>query len=313
MKDTRSRPARTESSGKPQAPGFTLERTGALWHARFTAMASPCELLVETDDRECAEAVARAGAGEAWRIERTFSRYRDDNIVAAINTAGDEPVEVDAETAGLLDFADQCHRLSDGLFDITSGVLRRLWRFGPDARPPSAEAVEALLPAIGWHRVIWQRPCIALPQGMEIDLGGIGKEYAVDRAFALAAARTEAPFLVNFGGDLRANRARHGDTPWIAGIEHPAETRRAVEALALRQGALATSGDVRRSFVHEGVVYGHILHPRTGWPVVGAPRSVTVAAATCTQAGVLSTLAMLHGREAEAFLDAQAVRYWSVR
>jgi thiamine biosynthesis lipoprotein len=301
------------AAGAPHAPDFALARIGGPWQARFTAMASPCELLVETGDRSSVEALAGAVAAEAWRIERCFSRYRDDNIVAAINTAGGAPVEVDPETAGLLDFADECHRLSDGLFDITSGVLRRLWRFGPEASPPSAEAVDALLPAIGWHRVRWARPWITLPAGMEIDLGGIGKEYAVDRAFALAAARTDAPFLVNFGGDLRANRARRGEAPWIAGIEHPAETRRAVEALALRRGALATSGDVRRSFVHEGVVYGHILHPRTGWPVVGAPRSVTVAAATCTQAGVLSTLAMLQGHEAEAFLDAQEVRHWSVR
>jgi len=86
-----------------------------------------------------------------------------------------------------------------------------------------------------------------------------------------------------------------------------------VETLALRHGALATSGDVRRSFVHEGVVYGHILHPHTGWPVRDAPRSVTVAAPTCTQAGVLSTLAMLHGPDAEPFLERQEVRYWSIR
>lgn len=276
-------------------------------------MASPCELMVETPDPELATRLGEVVAAEAWRIEHKFSRYRDDNLIAAINRG--EAVEVDAETADLFDFADQCHRLSDGLFDITSGVLRRIWRFGADAatEPPSAAAIAELMPLIGWQRVEWRRPRIRLPAGMEIDLGGIGKEYAVDRAFGLLGEQTDLPFLVNFGGDLRANRARADDAPWIAGIEHPEETRTAIESLALRRGALATSGDTRRSFVHEGVVYGHILHPLRGWPVRDAPRSITVAAGTCTEAGVLSTLAALHGADAEAFLDQQGVRYWSIR
>ena len=290
-----------------------LERLGPLWKVRFTAMASPCEVLMETADPAHARALGDLAAAEAWRIERTFSRYRDDNIVAAINGSGGAPVEVDAETADLLDFADECHRISDGLFDITSGVLRRIWRFEPEAELPDEAQIADVLRLIGWHRVGWRRPWLELPVGMEIDLGGIGKEYAVDRSFALLGERAEAPYLVNFGGDLRASRARTDDSPWITGIEHPRETRNAVETLALRHGALATSGDVRRSFVHEGVVYGHILHPHTGWPVRDAPRSVTVAAPTCTQAGVLSTLAMLHGPDAEPFLERQEVRYWSIR
>ena len=274
-------------------------------------MASPCEVLVESDDRDLALELGRLAAAEAWRVERHFSRYRDDNSVAAINRG--EALEVDAETADLLDFADECYRISDGLFDITSGVLRRVWRFGPDATPPSADDLAQVLPLIGWHRVDWQRPRIALPPGMEIDFGGIGKEYAVDRACGLLGECAAAPWLVNYGGDLRANRARLDGTAWITGIEHPAETRSAIQTLSLHRGALATSGDVRRSFVHRGVTYGHILHPQTGWPVRGAPRSVTVAAATCTEAGILSTLAMLHGAGAERFLDQQEVRYWCVR
>lgn len=290
-----------------------LERLGNLWKARFTAMASPCEVMVETDARARAAGLGAIAAREAWRIEAAFSRYRKDSVVGCINASAGATVEVTAETADLLDFADQCHQLSDGLFDITSGVLRRIWQFGPGAMPPSPDQVTEILSLIGWHRVEWCRPRMTLPKGMEVDLGGIGKEYAVDRAFALLEERTDLPFLVNLGGDLRANRARSRGTPWTAGIEHPEETRTAVSTLAVGRGALATSGDVRRSFVHEGKVYGHILHPHTGWPVHGAPRSVTVAAPTCTQAGVLSTLAMLHGAGAEAFLDAQEVPYWRVR
>jgi thiamine biosynthesis lipoprotein len=81
----------------------------------------------------------------------------------------------------------------------------------------------------------------------------------------------------------------------------------------LTVGALATSGDSRRFLLKDGKRYGHVLDPRSGWPVVGAPRSVTVAAATCTEAGMLATLALLQGTEAEAFLEAQAVQFWALR
>jgi thiamine biosynthesis lipoprotein len=144
---------------------------------------------------------------------------------------------------------------------------------------------------------------------MELDFGGIGKEYAVDRAYELLAARDWTPFLINFGGDLRANcPPSHG--PWQVGIERPDTDREPRMLLDLEYGALATSGDSRRYILRDGIRYGHILHPGTGWPVPGAPRSVTVAASSCTEAGLLSTIAMLHGAEAQAYLLEQGVRYW---
>jgi thiamine biosynthesis lipoprotein len=144
---------------------------------------------------------------------------------------------------------------------------------------------------------------------MELDFGGIGKEYAVDRAFELLAAGCSAPFLINFGGDLRTNRSP-SEAPWRVGVERPDSDREAGLLLDLQRGALATSGDSRRFLVKSGVRYGHILNPTTGWPIQGAPRSVTVAASTCTEAGQLATLAILQGENAGAFLDDQQARYW---
>jgi thiamine biosynthesis lipoprotein len=115
--------------------------------------------------------------------------------------------------------------------------------------------------------------------------------------------------LINFGGDLRANRAPPSG-PWQVGIERPDTDRQASLLLDLEHGALATSGDSRRYLSRDGKRYGHILDPRTGWPVQDAPRSVTVAASSCTEAGLLATLALLHGAGARAFLEAQEVRYW---
>jgi thiamine biosynthesis lipoprotein len=154
---------------------------------------------------------------------------------------------------------------------------------------------------------------------MEIDLGGIGKEYAVDRAIGEAQCVSIAPVLVNFGGDLRASGPRRSGRPWRVGIEQPGadgtqtEEPSAVGVVELLRGALATSGDSRRFLLRDGVRYSHILEPHTGWPVADAPRSITVAAGTCVEAGTLATFAMLHGSNAESFLEGQGVPFWCLR
>ncbi|HET9473934.1 MAG TPA: FAD:protein FMN transferase [Steroidobacteraceae bacterium] len=275
-------------------------------------MGSPCEVLVETSHEQLAQAVTGAVAACARRIEQKFSRYRTDNIIAQINTAAGRPVEVDEETARLLDFAELAWQLSAGKFDITSGALRRAWQFDGGSRIPSTEEVQKLLVLVGWSRVRWNRPWLELSPGMEIDLGGIGKEYAVDQALAAAAQLTSDPVLVNFGGDLAATGPRRDGQPWRVGIEGvgaPAAAR----LVDLSAGALATSGDTYRFVSAAGQRLPHILDPRSGTPVRGAPRSVTVAAPTCTQAGLWCTLAMLEGAGAEAFLQRELVRYWVQR
>jgi FAD:protein FMN transferase len=278
----------------------------------FTAMASPCEVLLPAMSPHAALAIGTVVAQEAWRIERKYSRYRDDSVTAWIHENRDTTVEVDAETASLIDFASQCFDLSDGLFDVTSGVLRHAWKFDGSDRIPKPAAIQHLLPLVGFEKLEWQAPHLLLPAGMELDFGGIGKEYAVDRAYELLAVRDWAPFLINFGGDLRANRPpSHG--PWQVGIERPDTDREATLLLDLEQGALATSGDARRYLLKDGIRYGHILDPRTGWPVPGSPRSVTVAASSCTEAGLLSTLALLHGARAQQYLEEQGVRYWILK
>ena len=147
-------------------------------------MASPCEVLLEDATRATATEVTDAVAREAWRIEDAFSRYRSGNIVDRINRADGRAVAVDDETARLLDFANTLHELSDGKFDITSGVLRQVWVFDGSDRVPEAAAVASVLKRVGWHMASWKAPRLTLRPGMEIDLGGIGKEYAVDRCIA---------------------------------------------------------------------------------------------------------------------------------
>lgn len=301
---------------KPAGPErvIRVETDDGCTAGRFFAMGSPCELLVDSTRVEEARQLTEVVATEAWRIEDKLSRYLDGNAIDRVNRSAGHAVELDEETAQLIDFAATLYDLSQGRFDITSGVLRRVWNFDGSDNVPSASEVDAAAIHVGWQRVEWRRPAIRLQAGMEIDLGGIGKEYAVDRCAAAFKDATDHAGLINFGGDLIATAPPLDRNGWAVGIESIEQSGRAGQRLVnLQVGALATSGDARRYLLRDGVRYSHILDPTTGWPVPHAPRSVTVAADSCTQAGMLSTLAMLKGIHAEEFLEEQGSQYWCIR
>lgn len=299
--------------GLAESVTLTVGRERDYWHGRFRAMASPCEMLSRAEGL-IAQRQLEAVAGEAWRIERKYSRYLAGNTVDRINSAAGDTIEVDEETADLLDFAATLYELSDGLFDVTSGALREVWCFDGSDRVPGEASVAKVLERVGWHRVSWRRPRLRMAPGMQIDFGGVAKEYAVDRAAALATELDGAPCLVNFGGDLSAPGDAAEPAPWLVGIESFSPAAAVpFRRIRLARGGLATSGDARRYLLKDGERLSHILDPRTGWPVESAPRSVTVAADTCTAAGMLSTLAMLKGAAAERFLQGEKVRYWCIR
>jgi thiamine biosynthesis lipoprotein len=290
-------------------PSVKLEQKENNWYGSFKAMASPCEVIIETPDKAEAERVINAVAAEAWRIEQKFSRYRDDNITFQINHADGDVIEVDDETARLLDFANQLYQISEGMFDVTSGVLRKAWHFDQSDNIPAQEQIDVLLPIIGWDKVGWDKPKLKLAANMEIDLGGIGKEYAVDRCALLARELSDASILINFGGDLTITQARKDGNDWTIG-RLSSDASAPVGVIKLKRGALATSGDAHRYLQKDGKRYCHVLNPKTGWPVEDPPHTISVAAPTCVEAGMLSTLALLQGSKAEEFLKAQEVPYW---
>lgn len=286
----------------------------------FQAMASPCSIQLDGEDEPLMQQAAKAAIAEVQRIEHKFSRYRHDSILSQINqSAGLGPVEVDDETHSLLEFADLLWLQSDGLFDITSGVLRQAWDF-KSGRVPSQLQLDALLGRVGWHDVERDDHWVLLRNtGMELDFGGFGKEYAADRAAAVLNSQGLSHALVNLGGDLHALGSRGlpemRDTPWSIDIQHPRPAsgngNAPLASLALSRGGLATSGDYERFFVHNGHRYCHVLNPFTGRPVAHL-QSISVLASNTTTAGALSTIAMLKGTEAKAWLDAQGASYLMV-
>jgi thiamine biosynthesis lipoprotein len=284
-------------------------------------MACEHEISVDVDDPRLGDAALAAAADEVRRIEAKYTRYRDDSVTAAINrAAGGAPVPVDEETAGLLRYADSCWRISEGRFDLTSGVLRRAWDFRAAVpRLPSRAEVDALLDLVGWDRVELdggdaQRPAtVRLGRaGMQLDFGGIGKEYAADRCATLLAERGIRHALVNLGGDVRAAGGQAGGAPWRIGIQHPrGAPGAALASIEVGDGAVATSGDYERFFEMGGRRYCHLLDARTGWPVE-AWQSISVRAPLAVVAGSLASIAMLHGEEAPRFLAAEGAAWLGV-
>lgn len=293
---------------------FNLEQKSDHIIGRFAAMASSCEVLIETQDPMLANHLTSIAYKETKRIEQKFSRYIAGNPLSNINNSQGKAVSIDAEIFRLLEFANTCFELSEGMFDISSGVLGKAWKFDGSDNLPRPKAVEALMSFIGWQKVKYDRSSITLAQGMQLDFGGIGKEYAVDCVAKLCSEfAPTTSVVVNFGGDIQVTGPRHNKQAWHIGIESLENSNHATQLLKIYSGGLATSGDARRYLLKDGIRYSHILNPTTGFPIKDAARSVTVAAPHCIQAGLLATLALLQGNAAEIFLQEQGVKFWCYR
>ncbi len=300
------KPKLVRPQGHPAGPEFGFE---------FVAMGSPCRLRLARLDEDRASALAQEVVAEVRRIEAKFSRYRADSMVSRINVSAGQgqAVAVDAETASLLNLAAKLHVGSHGRFDITSGVLRRVWNFRTGRVPTQAE-IEAVLPCIGWDKVRWHessRHIELTERGMELDFGGLGKEYAADRAATRLIDAGATSGFINLGGDIRVLGPQSDGLPWRMGIAHPRVEGAVIAGIDLSGGALATSGDYERSIERDGRRYCHILDPRTGWPV-SYWRSVSVVAPGCLAAGALTTIAMLLEDQALGFLRGQGVGFLAI-
>ena len=278
-------------------------------------MAAVHAITVDSGDARRAREAVDAAIADVLRIEAKYSRYRDDSLLSRINqAAGTSAITIDEETRALLDYADRCYELSGGRFDVTSGVFRQAWNFRRDPpRLPDFREIDALRALVGWPQVERTKTTVMLRRpGMELDFGGIGKEYAADRVASILQEHGIAHALVNLGGDVRAIGTQANGARWHIGIRHPREPEPAVVAsIDLADGAIATSGDYERYFEIGGRRYCHLIDARTGAPV-SAWQSISVAAPLAIVAGSCSTIAMLMGSGGAAFLEEQNVAWLGV-
>ncbi len=264
------------------------------YHHDFKAMGTPCAIQLYAKTHIKAKRAAEKVVADVARLEAIYSRYRDDSFLSEINrvAAAGGSITVDVETAGLLDYATTCYQQSDGLFDVTSGLLRQAWNF-KSGKVADEAVINSLLERIGWDKLHWQAPVLEfLVAGMEIDFGGVVKEYAVDCAAALCMEMGIQHGIVNLGGDIKVIGPHADGSPWRVGIRHPRYAGAVLQTIELHAGALASSGDYERCIMLNGVRYGHVLNPKTGWPV-RRMASVSVVGDFCVVAGSAATIAML--------------------
>lgn len=270
------------------------------YSAGFQSMGSACQLLYKPDSLESAREFHRDVVCWLNTFEARYSRYGADSLISEINrSAGGGWIDVDAETDTIFALCDSAVSMSQGCFDPSALPLIELWDYKANrTKIPDADAVVEALSHVGWNHVERQKGKIRLPRkGMGIDVGGIGKEYAVDSVLTMALERGIDNILIDFGQDLRV----HGKPPdgglWRIGLEDPSDPGRCWSGLALQEGAVATSGDYRRNFLFNEQLYGHIIDPRNGYPVSNHCHAVSVIAPLCTTAGVLATTAFILGPE----------------
>lgn len=260
----------------------------------FKAMGSPCCILLYADRQRDADRAAQKTIDDVRRLEHKYSRYRDDSLTTKINQQAQQSgeIEIDQETMLLLDYADTCYQESDGLFDITSGILRELWSQTKQARPGES-AISSILDRIGWQYVERTDKRLKFNRsGMEIDFGGIVKEYAADRCVEICRTMGINGGYVELGGDISIIGPHMNGAPWCIGIQHPRSPDAMLGYVQLSSGGVASSGDYERAIVIDGQRYNHIFSPKTGMPVQGFA-GVTVTAPNCLVAGSIATISIL--------------------
>jgi thiamine biosynthesis lipoprotein len=280
-------------------PNGASLQPGVLRRASFQALGTKCEIQYACDEDPVAAAFEQSAIGWVKAFEAKYTRFRDDSLVGRINAAaGREPIAVDGEMEQMLKLCDSLYSLTKGILDPTLLPLLRVWNY-KSAHPtlPRPDEIARARSLIGWPKVQRSPGFVYLPEpGMALDFGGFGKEYAVDIVAQIALSYGIKDVLVDFGHDLRTCGLPPGRPAWHIGLEDPRHPGKPAGSVAfVSSRGIASSGDYLRKFEIGGRRYGHIVDPRTGWPVANGCLQCTVIANTCLHAGVLATTAFVLG------------------
>lgn len=282
----------TLASSAPQPDARGIRRV------EFRALGTACVIQFRHSEDATARQFVSSALGWLSAFEAKFSRFRPDSIISEINAAaGRDWVAVDSETEQLLDLAADLYRITDGILDPTMLPLLRVWDWKTvHEKLPERADIQAAHALTGFRKLQRKPGQVFLPEpGMGLDFGGFGKEYAVDQLVGIARGHGIQDALIDLGRDLYAIGGNGQHPFWHVGLEDARSPGAFWGGLAVSDYGVAASGDSLRRFEHHGVRYGHILDPRTGWPVANGLRGVSVLAPTCLQAGIYSTAIFVLG------------------
>ncbi|MDQ7089536.1 MAG: FAD:protein FMN transferase [Methylococcales bacterium] len=277
----------------------------------FKAMGSPCQLQLYASSLTKAKQIEQLAIKRIELLEQRYSRYRETSLLSRINQrAGTKTTTpIDTETHALLRYAEQCYQESEGLFDVSSGVLRHIWDFKTRTLPTKKQC-KKMTRLINWPSIEWDEKTIYLPKvGMELDFGGLVKEYAADTVATLCRQQGITAGLVELGGDIAVIGVNtEMSEGWSIAIQHPRKSKSTLGKLSLNHGGLASSGDYQRYIEIQGQRYSHVLNPKTAFPVQGL-QAVSVIADHCLVAGSIATIAMLKGKSGLGWLQESGISF----
>jgi thiamine biosynthesis lipoprotein len=273
----------------------------AWWlHVNRTAMACRFEVTLPMQD-QAGVSVATEALNQIDMLEAQLSVFRESSEVSRINRqAATEAARAEDLLFDLLTLCKKLHRETEGTFDITSGPLTRCWGFlKREGRLPSPDEIENAQLLVGSDKLLLDddsRTIRFLQAGMEVNLGSIGKGYALDRVAASLRDRVRTALLNAGASSICAIGAGDRDEGWSVGLRHPRDKNQRLATLRLRDCALSTSGSEEQFFEHDGQRYGHIIDPRSGWPAQNVT-SVSVVARSGAISDALATAFYIGGRE----------------
>lgn len=253
--------------------------------------------LVEITAIPANEKAIKEAFNEMRRMDALMNIYKEESEVSILNREG--KIRVSKETLEVIKKSIEFSKLTGGAFDITCGPLVNLWkRANKKKKLPTAEQIKEAVSLVGYKKLALEGSWIRFKEkGMQIDLGGIAKGYAVDKAIEALKKNGVKQALVNAGGDLYAlGKASQGEK-WRIGIQHPRQEGKILTIIKVKDEAVATSGDYQRYFMLKGKRFAHIVNPMTGWTVQDVPMSVTIIAPDATSADALATGVFVLGPE----------------
>lgn len=280
-------------AGRLEVTELTGSAMGTTWTVKLVA--APADLSREGLQSAIVETLER--------VESLMSTYREESALSKFNASRSTGwVEVPAELCESVQQALTLSGKTGGAFDVTVGPLVNLWGFGPDGvvlEPPGSQQISELLATVGFAklRALCTVPALRKTEpGLYVDLSAWAKGYAVDRVAALLDERRLPDYLVEIGGEMRMRGANASGEDWAIAIERPVPGQRELQAIVrLTDTAMATSGDYRNYFEHDGRRYSHTIDPRTGSPVTHRLASVTVVHESAAFADAMATALLVMG------------------